>query len=86
LGLSTTDSLNRINGLRSILALTVNSVAVVIFVVHAHVAWSAVGLMAGSSIVAGYVGARVARRIPSGVLRTVILVLGLATAVHLLLD
>jgi uncharacterized membrane protein YfcA len=65
LGLAIPEPLNRINGLRSVLALTVNTVAVVIFVIHAHVAWEAAALMAGSSLVGGYVGARIARRIPS---------------------
>jgi len=74
-----------INGLRSVLALLVNTVAVLIFVIHAHVAWSAVGLMSGCALVGGYVGSRLARRIPTVVLRVLILVLGLATAVHLLL-
>jgi uncharacterized membrane protein YfcA len=78
------DSLNRINGLRSVLALTVNTVAVLIFVIHAQVAWRAAGLMAVSSLVGGYVGARAARRVPPVVLRTIILGLGLAAATRLL--
>jgi uncharacterized membrane protein YfcA len=41
--------------------------------------------MSGFALVGGYVGSRLARRIPTVVLRVLILVLGLATAVHLLL-
>ncbi|HEX3947254.1 MAG TPA: sulfite exporter TauE/SafE family protein [Acidimicrobiales bacterium] len=85
LGLALPDPLLRINGLRSVLALVVNTVAVVIFVVHAHVAWDAAGLMAGAALVGGYVGARIARRVPTWLLRTVILALGLATAARLLI-
>jgi uncharacterized protein len=84
LSLTIDDALNRINGLRSVLALTVNTVAVLIFVVHAHVAWDAAGLMAVSSLVGGYLGARLARRVPPVVLRTTILGLGLAAATRLL--
>jgi uncharacterized membrane protein YfcA len=84
LSLTIEDSLHRINGLRSVLALTVNTVAVLIFVIHAHVAWVAAGLMAVSSLVGGYVGARVARRIRPVVLRALILGLGLAAAGRLL--
>jgi uncharacterized membrane protein YfcA len=84
LGLAMPEPLNRINGLRSVLALTVNTIAVIIFVIHAHIAWEAAALMAGSSLVGGYVGARLARRIPTVVLRVVILILGVATGIALL--
>jgi uncharacterized membrane protein YfcA len=78
--------LARVNGLRSVLSLIVNTVALVIFVAHAHVAWGAAGLMDGSALLGGYIGALVARRVPTVVLRSVILVLGLVTAIYLLVD
>ena len=84
LGLDIPGPLNRINGLRSVLALTVNTVAVVIFVIRAHAAWEAAALMAGSSLVGGYVGASITRRIPSVLLGVIILILGVTTGVCLL--
>jgi uncharacterized protein len=84
LGLALGDSLIRINGLRTVLALLVHTVAVLVFVIHAHVAWTAAGLMAGAALVGGYIGARIARRIPPVVLRVIILALGLTTAIRLL--
>jgi uncharacterized protein len=86
LALATPEPLKRVNGLRSVLALIINTVAVVIFVVHAHIAWPAAGLMDGCALVGGYVGARVARRIPTVVLRGLIVALGLATALRLLVN
>ena len=86
LGLATSEPLARVNGLRSVLSLIVNTVALIIFVAHAHVAWGAAGLMDGSALVGGYIGARVARRAPTVVLRSVILVVGWVTAVYLLVD
>jgi hypothetical protein len=86
LGLATSEPLVRVNGLRSVLSLIINTVALVIFVAHAHVAWGAAGLMDGSALVGGYVGARVARRIPAPLLRAVVVVVGLVTAVYLLVD
>jgi hypothetical protein len=86
LGLATAEPLARVNGLRSVLSLIVNTVALLIFVAHAHVAWGAAGLMDGSALVGGYVGARLARRVPTVVLRTVIVVVGLFTAVYLLVN
>jgi hypothetical protein len=84
LGLATAEPLVRVNGLRSVLSLIVNTVALIIFIAHAHVAWGAAGLMDGSALLGGYVGARAARRIPTVVLRTVIVVVGLTTALYLL--
>ncbi len=86
LGLATAQPLARVNGLRSVLSLIVNTVALLIFVAHAHVAWGAAGLMDGSALVGGYVGARLARRIPTVVLRSIIVVVGLVTAAYLLVN
>lgn len=84
LGISLPDSLLRINGLRAMLALLVNSVAVVIFIIHAPIAWNVAALMVVSSFVGGYVGSRVARRVSNTLLRVVVIGLGLATSISLL--
>ena len=75
----------RVNGLRSVIALVVNTIAVMIFVARAHVAWQAAGLMVICALVGGYVGARVSRRIPTQVLRLAVIAIGLASALDLLL-
>jgi uncharacterized membrane protein YfcA len=84
LGLCLPDALVKINGLRSVLALTVNSVAAIIFILRAPVAWSPAAMMAGASLIGGYVGSQVARKVPTRVLRTVVICFGLATASSLL--
>lgn len=78
------EPLVRVNGLRSVMSLVINTVAVLIFLLQAHIAWTGAGLMAGSALVGGYIGARVARRIPTSLLRTFVIAVGLATAVDLL--
>jgi uncharacterized protein len=85
LGLGLPDRLVRINGLRSVLALVVNTVALAVFAVRAPVVWPAAGLMAVASLLGGWVGARVAQRIPAVVLRVTVIALGLVSAVTLLL-
>jgi uncharacterized protein len=79
------DDLQRLNGLKNLMAGTVNTVAAVLFIVFAEVAWEAVGLVALGSVVGGFVGARLARRIPSNALRIVVIVVGVAVAIRLLL-
>lgn len=85
LGLALDDALPRINGVRGVLSLLVNSIAVGVFVVAAEVAWAHAGLLAGSALVGGYAGARLSQRLPVPVFRAVVIGLGLVAAVRLLL-
>lgn len=77
------DDLHRSNALKNVLAGTVNSVAAVVFIIFAEVAWTAVLLIAIGSTVGGALGAKVGRRIPSTVLRVLVIALGLFVAVRL---
>jgi uncharacterized membrane protein YfcA len=78
-GLLLRESLQRLNAIKNVLTLTVNAVAAGAYVVVAtdRVDWAAAGLLAAGSLVGGAVGARYGRRLPSAVLRTAIVVLGL---------
>jgi uncharacterized protein len=86
LGIGIADSLQRLNGLKNVLAGLVNGVAGLIFVMVAHVDWTVVGLIAAGSIVGGQLGATVGRRLSPLVLRVVIVVVGLAALATFLLD
>jgi uncharacterized membrane protein YfcA len=84
LGLTLEDALPRINGLRGVLSLLVNSIAVVIFAASGHVAWGAAGILAATSLVGGYLGARLSLRLRPSVLRAVVIGFGLVAAIKLL--
>ncbi len=84
LGMALPDRLVRTNGLRSTIALVVSAGAAAVFVLHGDIAWVDAGLLAPSSVVGGYSGARLARRLPAVVVRLVVIALGLATAIRLL--
>ena len=83
LGLLLPDTLQRHNALKNILVMAVNSVAATTYVIVAStggrhpIDWTAVGLIAAGSLVGGWIGARVGRRLPPAVLRACIVVLGL---------
>jgi uncharacterized membrane protein YfcA len=77
LGIGIADSLQRLNGLKNVLAGLVNGVAGLIFVFVADVDWTVVVLIAAGSIVGGQLGATVGRRLSPGALRIVIVVVGL---------
>ena len=79
------DSLVRLNALKGLLSLVVASVTVVYFAIGAPVYWLAVAVLAPTTLVGGYVGARVARKSPERVLRGAVVLLGMAVGVYLLL-
>jgi uncharacterized protein len=83
LSLSIDDSLKRLNALKVVLVGIANLVSGLVFVFAAHVAWAAAGLIAGGSVIGGLVGARVGRRLSPGVLRAVIVVVGIVAIVRL---
>ena len=60
LGITLPGRLGDLNAVRTVLALLVNSIAVVVFAVAAPVVWSAAAAMAAASLAGGYVGARTA--------------------------
>jgi hypothetical protein len=83
LGLALPDDLARTGALRTILSVLVNGVAALVFVARAELAWGAVALLALGSLLGGWAGAHLARRLPSPVLRAVVVAIGVATAVKL---
>jgi uncharacterized membrane protein YfcA len=84
-GLLLRESLQRLNALKNVLTLTVNAVAAGAYVVVAtdRVDWWAAGLLAVGSLLGGAVSSRYGRRLPSGILRTAIVVLGIVAIVVL---
>jgi uncharacterized membrane protein YfcA len=86
LGIFLEDHLQRLNGLKNVLAALVNGVAALLFVALAEVAWVPALLLALGSISGGQLGATVGRRIRPTVLRVVIIVVGTVVAVELLVS
>jgi uncharacterized protein len=85
LSLCSHDSLKRLNAAKGVLSLTIATVTVVIFGLRAPVDWTAVAILAPTTLVGGFVGAKVARRLPENVLRWSVVTLGVAVGVYLLL-
>lgn len=83
LALGIEDKLQRLNALKVVLTGLVNLVSGLVFIIVAHVAWGAAGLIAAGSIVGGMIGARYGRRLPPVALRAVIVVVGVAAIVEL---
>ncbi|HEU4671367.1 MAG TPA: sulfite exporter TauE/SafE family protein [Candidatus Limnocylindrales bacterium] len=85
LGIFVSEDIQRLNGLKNVLAFLVNAVAAVLFILIAPVSWPAAIVLAAGSIVGGQLGAVVGRRLSPLVLRGVIIVVGTFVAIRLLL-
>jgi uncharacterized membrane protein YfcA len=87
LGITLDDDLQRLNGVKNVIAAVVNGVAALFFIAdRAHIVWSASLILLVTSTIGGQIGAMLGRRIPPNVLRVVIAVVGTAVAVKLLVD
>ncbi|WP_432089992.1 sulfite exporter TauE/SafE family protein [Streptomyces sp. NRRL F-5630] len=84
MGLLLADPLQRINAFKNVLSAVVNLVAGIIYAVVAPVDWAVIGILAVSSILGGFLGARIGRRLSPTVLRTTVIVIGVAAVVRLL--
>ena len=84
MGIAFTDSMQRINAVKNVLAGLVNGIAAVVFVLATHIDWGAAGLIAAGAVLGGQIGARVGRRLPPWALRAVIICVGAVALVKLL--
>ena len=81
LGLGLDPNLQRMNGLKNVLATVVNTVAAILFIIVADVDWLAAGLIAVGSTIGGFLGARYGRRLPPIALRALIVCIGILAIV-----
>ncbi len=87
LGIGVQESLQRLNGVKNILAAVGNGVAGLVFVAVAfdEIDWLVVALVAVGAVLGAQVGAGIGRRLPDSVLRAVIVVVGLTALAAFLL-
>jgi uncharacterized membrane protein YfcA len=70
------EELHLANALKNLLAAAINGVAVVVFVVSGIVDWPAALVMLAGGLCGGFMGARLARKIPAQALRAVVITVG----------
>jgi len=73
------------NALKSALSVVTASVNIVIFGLFGPIHWDVVLVAAPASLIAGFIGARIATRIPTTPLRVFIVTFGVAVAIYLFL-
>jgi uncharacterized membrane protein YfcA len=85
MGVGISETMQRLNALKNVLAAAVNAVAGLLFAIVADVDWKIVALIGVGSVIGGQLGATVGRRLPGPVLRAVIVVVGVVALVVFLL-
>lgn len=83
LGIFLDETLQRINGCKNVLALTVNAVAAVVFIATTNVDWKVAGVIAVGSTIGAQIGAKYGRRLNPKALRGLIVVVGLTALIRL---
>ncbi len=73
-------SIHQMNGVKSILASVMNGIGAAIFIFEDKVVWRYAIPMAGASIIGGYVGARVARKLSANTVRSIVIAIGFVVA------
>lgn len=78
-------AVQRANAMKNILAMVVNLVAAIVFVLVARssIDWTVVALIGAGALVGGIIGARIGRRLPPSALRALIVVVGVTAIARL---
>ncbi len=85
LGLIGLTDLHQMNGLKNVLAVAINGVAAIYFAFANAVAWNDVLVMMTGTLIGGYFGARIARRLGRKFVRGAVVVIGLVMTIALFL-
>lgn len=70
------------NAQKNLLATIITTISVLLFIVAGAVAWPQTACVLIGALVGGYLGARTARRIPAGLLRTIVVAVGLVLSAY----
>lgn len=83
LGIFLEENLQRVNGLKNVLAMLVNATAAAVFIVVGGVNWTIVACVAVGSTLGGLLGASLGRRLPPAALRGFVVLIGLVAIARL---
>jgi uncharacterized membrane protein YfcA len=78
------ETLARVSAVKNVLSAVVGLTTLAIFAVFGPVDWAAVAVVAPATVIGGYAGARLVRRLPPAVLKAVIVVFGTSIGLFLL--
>lgn len=84
--LAATDSMRRLNALKSWLGMIGSAATLVVYALIAPVDWVAVAMLVPTTVIGGYAGGKLAQRLPSALLRYLVVVIAAGVAIYMVLD
>lgn len=84
--LAATDSMRRLNALKSWLGMIGSAATLVVYALIAPVDWIAVAMLVPTTVLGGFAGGKLAQRLPSTLLRYLVVVIAAGVAVYMALD
>lgn len=82
LGFMGVGDIHKMNGVKTLLAASINGVSVVVFFAGGMVDWHYAWIMALAAILGGYCGARIARRLPAVYVRYTVVAIGFGLSLY----
>ncbi len=82
LSFSSLPSMNAMNGVKNLLSIVINGIAIVPFVIAGIINWRLALLMAVFAMIGGYGGARLFRRVPSRTTRYAVLTIAVGMTAY----
>jgi uncharacterized protein len=86
LGFMHVGDIHHMNAVKTFLAAMINFVSVVIFVYEGLIWWHYAAVMCAAAVAGGYLGARVARKLPPVYIRWTVIAIGFGLAVYFFLN
>lgn len=74
--------IHQMNGIKSILASVMNGIGALIFIYEGKVVWRYALPMAVASVIGGYAGARLARKLSASTVRSIVIAIGFGVAAY----
>lgn len=84
--LTATDSMRRLNALKSWLGMIGSAATLVVYAIIAPVDWVAVATLVPTTLIGGFAGGKLAQRLPATFLRYLVVVIAAAVAIYMVLD
>ncbi len=76
------ENIHGMNGIKAVLAATLNGIAALIFISARQVSWKPTLIMMAAGIVGGYLGPLLARRVPAATIRAMVVTVGVLMTIY----
>jgi len=80
LGMMGLSNMHQMNGLKSVLAVAINGIAVVVFILKGNIVWPYAFAMMATSVIGGFLAAHYSRQLPSRYVRWLVVGIGFSLA------